>query len=131
METDEYINYLKKLNGECECKDLSSLFFLNKKRKTLKNECKYLIDELNEDLNSEIKKIYDEVASSLMKYKNLYYAELDQLTKENKLKFYYHSERENYKKYSISSKEARELLKYKEIITSHCSNCEQQISLLN
>jgi len=130
MEKNEYLLSLKKSNGKCECQDLSRLFFLNKERKTLKNECEYLIDELNENPNFEVKKIYDERASSFMKYKNLYYAELDKLAKEKKLKFCYHSEKENYKKYFISSNEARELLGYEEIITSHCSNCEQQINLL-
>ncbi|MDP2672738.1 MAG: hypothetical protein Q8O84_02915 [Nanoarchaeota archaeon] len=130
MEKKEYLISLKKSNAECECKDLSRLFFLNNERKTLKNECEYLIDELDENPNFEVKKIYDEKTNSFMEYKNLYYAELDKLTKEKKLKFCYHSEKENYKKYFVSSNEARELLKYKEIITSHCSNCEQQINLL-
>ena len=130
MEKNEYLLSLKKSNGKCECQDLSRLFFLNKKRKTLKDECEYLIDELNENPNFEVKKIYDEKAGSFMEYKNLYYSELDQLTKERKIKFYYHSEKEDYKKYHVSSNEARELLKYQDIITSHCSNCEQQINLL-
>ena len=130
MEKNEYLISLKESNGECECRDLSRLFLLNKKRKTLKDECEYLIDELNENPNFEVKKIYDERIISFMEYKNLYYSELDQLTKERKIKFYYHSEKEDYKKYHVSSNEARELLKYQDIITSHCSNCEQQINLL-
>ena len=88
MEIKEYIYSLKKSNGKCECRDLSRLFFLNKKRKTLKDECEYLIDELNENPNFEVKKIYDERIISFMEYKNLYYSELDQLTKERKIKFY-------------------------------------------
>ncbi|MBI2003941.1 hypothetical protein HYS72_00565 [Candidatus Pacearchaeota archaeon] len=127
-----YLSKLYKKSKQCDCESLVRLSYLAKKRKELETLC----DDLSEFLenihkgNDEVKNLYEKKIYERIGFYNEYNLELNLLVKNEKLKLYYHNEKNNYKKQRVSSEKGIKLLNKNKIITAHCSDCNQLIAPL-
>lgn len=137
MDKEQYLEQLEKQNGYCDCPELKELFTKRKYAEGLEAKCNFF--ERNVDLNNPLPEDKD----FLEDYKNTainsihamddYHHLLDEYLQKNKVKLLFHSLENPNKSKTISLKRTNELVNAKEnpIITYNCSNCEQQIDILD
>lgn len=133
MDREEYIAKVFEKNEYCNCEDLVRLSYLEKERKDLSSICNDLFESLlgiNKG-NGEVRKIYEQKIHKRENFHEEHNLELNSLIKKEKLKLFYHDEKENYKKQQVDYVKGRELLKKNKIITVHCHNCDQQIEAVS
>lgn len=130
MEKDQYISLIKELNGYCDCKDLSKFSSLTKKIKILGDKSSSLLESLSDihESNSEVNDLYNKTLNDFNDCYEKQGQELISLVENNKLKSFYHNEKNDYKKEQVDTQKALKLLDKNKIITAHCSYCDQQIA---
>ena len=123
LNIEQYIVDLENKNGYCNCPNLSRLFSLKKEAISLEEIC----DCLKEDFPSEK---YQGVSEQFRKKVNKYYQELTSLVIGKKLRLILHTGERYYHERELNLTELEKLRKKNPIITVHCSNCNQQIDLV-
>ena len=125
-----YLSKLYKKSKFCNCGNLVRLSCLSEKRKELETLCQDLFEFLSGIYkgNDEVKNIYEKKVYERIGFYNEHNLELNLLIKNEKLKLYYHNEKNNYNKQPTTYKRVEKLLNKKKIVCVHCSNCNQLIA---
>ncbi len=133
MDIKKDLPYIEKSDKFCSCDYLVRLSYLDKKKKALQNLCNDLEESLEgiHKNNFEVKELYYKKIYEFVNFCKEHHTELNSLIKKEKLKLFYHNEKEDYNKQSVNQDKAMELLKEKKMVTAHCYSCNQQIYLIS
>ncbi|MDP3758808.1 MAG: hypothetical protein Q8Q86_03740, partial [Candidatus Daviesbacteria bacterium] len=98
MDCEKYLSKLYKESKFCNCENLVRFAYLDEKKKNLRNLCWDLSESLNDihKGNFEVSELYEKKLYEFVNFSNEHNLELNLLIKNNKLKLYYHNEKNNY-----------------------------------
>lgn len=134
MNRQEYLEQLRKNNGDCVCLPLAVLYNKKDKAQHLEKKCDSLAMEVDLDNpgpNNSLKlQLYRKKAEQLQNAIGNYHLEITDLIAEGDLNVFYHNSKDKSRN-QISSKDLQKRLNENELITINCSFCNQQVDILS
>ena len=133
MEREKYLSLLGTRNGYCGCPEMGPLYEKRKEAGKLEAECTRLNKEV--DLNEPRERdrafleSYERATHDLKRASESYHVVLTRFVKERRVKLRLHNLERATAFEEVSPEIVRELLKKHNIITIHCSGCDQQIDI--
>lgn len=134
MNREEYISYLENQNSYCECPDLAELFGLGRAAERESNRADFMKDNVDlQDVSPNDRPFLLDYRHSVQKLNTTierYKLALDKSIINRRISLMLHDDKTFSPSGIITTRQYEELLPKDPIVTFHCSNCNQQIDVV-